>query len=857
MASQDSVLQMTASVVDGFSGPLKEMVKQLRTFGDYEKVVHKEGSKFAVQHRNHFEDLRKSMKGGAEQIKGVLTPAMVGLGVSAVGAAGAIEGISRAIKEFAGSSRDLTQLNQATGISINNIRMMDALAVRLGSSSGAMNAGLEKMSANFEQLHKFNRGELTQLFTMDQHGEGARFANSIKGMTDANQVLIASLNELDKIKSVAGKKRFLEIMGLDPQLAYETKAQLDDVKKSIGELSDDAIRKGLSAQEAFDRLRESVQLLKDEIGAQLAPVLTQMSDSVREFVSTHGEQLRQLFLDIGTALRDFDWKGFGQQIKDIVDYFGGWANALKLVVGVGLVAWLAPVALGFGALAIAITSAATAATAFSATALGTALLGGGAAAAGILAALGLPAAGAAAGLLASSTPLNAGEDERARQRKYGNLSSLGGGAGLNLKDQKDATKTGVFEGVIAAFQQWWNGPGTGDGAGGGHGPGGGGPGGGADTAPGHGRRSLMSRQGVAAHGALKANQAEAYKAAIAEGYSPAAAKAIVADVSGESLADPSNTNRSSHGQWAAGMVQWDQPRSDAIKAKFGKAPQDMTIPEQMKAMKWEIDTNPRFAKTKAALASGGTSESMVDALVRDYERPAAPDSDVAKRTGLLHGLGNIESGVAGAQAPPGGGYAGEPGLGQPGTAHGQKMVEVSDNFGHKFVTNEKYAAKFLPFLNKLQENGYKIHSLGGYEDRENANAAGKLSKHALGMAIDINADENPNQRDLKTDLPKDIAETAAKYGLVWGGKFRGMKDPMHFEIGGGMPSHTDAPWKGLDKAARDQSSMNHTINGRAGVDIKLAGFPKGTQIATRADGIFKEVKLVRGRPAGYSNRDVG
>jgi hypothetical protein len=73
------------------------MMKQLREFGNYEKVVHKEGSKFAVQHRNAFEDLRKSIKGGSEQNKSVLTPAMLGLGLSAISTVGAIEGVTRAI----------------------------------------------------------------------------------------------------------------------------------------------------------------------------------------------------------------------------------------------------------------------------------------------------------------------------------------------------------------------------------------------------------------------------------------------------------------------------------------------------------------------------------------------------------------------------------------------------------------------------------------------------------------------------------------------------------------------------------------------------------------------------------------
>jgi hypothetical protein len=42
-------------------------------------------------------------------------------------------------------------------------------------------------------------------------------------------------------------------------------------------------------------------------------------------------------------------------------------------------------------------------------------------------------------------------------------------------------------------------------------------------------------------------------------------------------------------------------------------------------------------------------------------------------------------------------------------------------------------------------------------------------------------------------------------------------------------------------------TMQHTVTGRAGVDINLTGFPRGTTARTSAAGIFSEVKLDRGR----------
>jgi hypothetical protein len=121
-------------------------------------------------------------------------------------------------------------------------------------------------------------------------------------MTDANQVLMKSLEELQsgRITSIEGKKRFLGILGLDPQWAYSTKEEIEDIKKSLGSLSDAQVQKGLAAQESFDRLRESVKMLKDTLGAELGPVMTQISDSIRQFVSTHVSE-RPFETSIGSA----------------------------------------------------------------------------------------------------------------------------------------------------------------------------------------------------------------------------------------------------------------------------------------------------------------------------------------------------------------------------------------------------------------------------------------------------------------------------------------------------------------------------------------------------------------------------
>jgi hypothetical protein len=60
----------------------------------------------------------------------------------------------------------------------------------------------------------------------------------------------------------------------------------------------------------------------------------------------------------------------------------------------------------------------------------------------------------------------------------------------------------------------------------------------------------------------------------------------------------------------------------------------------------------------------------------------------------------------------------------------------------------------------------------------------KLSNHSSGTAIDLNATKHPLGKVGTFELAKVpmIQALAKKYGLVWGGDYRGRKDEMHFEI---------------------------------------------------------------------------
>ena len=121
---------------------------------------------------------------------------------------------------------------------------------------------------------------------------------------------------------------------------------------------------------------------------------------------------------------------------------------------------------------------------------------------------------------------------------------------------------------------------------------------------------------------------------------------------------------------------------------------------------------------------------------------------------------------------------------------GANLVTVRSPSGVPFQIHADAAPSFQGFINELESTGYRIRPSsengggGGFNIRPKAGGGG-MSEHSWGNAIDINPDKNPfTKGPLITDLPSNVSDMAAKYGLTWGGDWRSSKDAMHFEWAG-------------------------------------------------------------------------
>jgi len=123
----------------------------------------------------------------------------------------------------------------------------------------------------------------------------------------------------------------------------------------------------------------------------------------------------------------------------------------------------------------------------------------------------------------------------------------------------------------------------------------------------------------------------------AMGYTTDQARAIAGNLQAESGLDTGAYNPRGGGQGARGLGQWRGARQDAFKKMFGHGVEGSTEDEQLKFLKYKLDTNLRY---KNAL-SGSSVGAMTESFARIYEAPSAAElsSSLKKRLGYAGALG--------------------------------------------------------------------------------------------------------------------------------------------------------------------------------------------------------------------------
>jgi muramidase (phage lysozyme) len=342
----DETLVLAAQVYDQFSAPIRSMQAQLRQLAAENAKSHTQGVALAKAHGESFTRLRESVSKTSEVFRREFAPMLKDIASEATGlrfaltgiggaAAAAVGGAASMAFSFAGTARSLRDLSQSTGMSVNDLRVLEQIGPRIGSSVEAMDGGFQSLNAHMERLRRFPSAEIADM----QKTMFPAVASQVAGLANLPRPVQFEriLDIVERIKQNPGRgggepqaRNVLRYFGLPEQLAEYSDRVRDvvaQIRQNLKPLSADQIMMGLEASVAWSNLQLRMKGFSDYIGATFAPVLTRAMDGIAaEFTTLESSAtgwLDKIKADPSVA-RDWDdlSKRVGNDIKSLIGSLG-------------------------------------------------------------------------------------------------------------------------------------------------------------------------------------------------------------------------------------------------------------------------------------------------------------------------------------------------------------------------------------------------------------------------------------------------------------------------------------------------------------------------------------------------------
>jgi hypothetical protein len=368
----DEQLRMIATLTDAWSPQLKQMQRSLRSLAAETGGFHKQGITSSKSHTESLLALRREVTAVGDRVRGTLAPAFGALGISSLSAAAGLGAVAAAVKEFAGSAQHLKFLSRETGLSVNKLRELEELAVRVGSSAEAMDQGLRGFGATMNKLSRAPLLVLRETFEAlnvrpdPQVISGWRnLITSMQGLPRFEQ-FEKIVQFLDRIRDVDQKEAVLKAFGLPMELARksarELREELEHIEKIQKPWSDADVAAGVKAKETFEDLRLTLRQLGEDLGRKLTPAVAELAQSFAEFSNAHlddiaagiGEVVKRL-RELGNSELLANMRAFALATDKAVESTTGWFPILAAFTAFR-VAKLFGIASGISAIATSVSA---------------------------------------------------------------------------------------------------------------------------------------------------------------------------------------------------------------------------------------------------------------------------------------------------------------------------------------------------------------------------------------------------------------------------------------------------------------------------------------------------------------------
>lgn len=325
--SEEETMRLVAEVVDKYSGPIKQMMDQLKQLSKGAKDIHETGKKKTDEHAKAYRDLRDQLMRVKETTTDVLSPAFSALGVTVLSVSGSIAAISESIKKFGEYGEKLEFAHRASGLLTNTIRGLAEENQRFGVSAEETVKSLETFGGHMDELGRRSPTYMNEWKKFgkvwNELGQELTF-----GGLSREQQLKRAMEYVPTIRNVDQRKRVLALLGLPENWAYLTTKEMREMEKRGEEFNKSFpfnAEVAKQAKESWDELLSTMRGVRDVLSGEFGGGFAEGLHSINDFVKDElVPAIKREVSDIKNMVEDL--RGLWKLIKEGPGDKSSWWN---------------------------------------------------------------------------------------------------------------------------------------------------------------------------------------------------------------------------------------------------------------------------------------------------------------------------------------------------------------------------------------------------------------------------------------------------------------------------------------------------------------------------------------------------
>ena len=269
-----------------------------------------------------------------------------------------LKGVKDILIDTTHSMADLGRVSTLIGESARTVDAWGNAVKGFGGDAKTMQATMLGLEDSITSFQMTGRGNGTiQAFRsmgiqfMDEHGKARK----------SSDLLLDVARYFEKVHATPQQARqFGKMAGIDQGTINMLMQGSEATKRYVAEqernsaVTDQAIRNAQEMERAWASLDSQWQAAKLTLTEALQPQIKQVTQLLKEggdWIRDHRGEINQFFQELPGKI-----KPIIDDVQQVVDFFGGWENVAKALIGLQLASWIGSVAASLGGLATSLTA---------------------------------------------------------------------------------------------------------------------------------------------------------------------------------------------------------------------------------------------------------------------------------------------------------------------------------------------------------------------------------------------------------------------------------------------------------------------------------------------------------------------